>query len=140
MRLIMKIQFNFKCRWILPIGPVRLCSLLACFAIAGCHRQSEPQSVQELSNVKLTNYTVTEFKTFPSFQGKVLTKLIATNPSAISNKTNYLFTIVLEDESGEKFSVSSRDASQDVLERVNDLEKDHSYAFPSSLFDSNSTR
>jgi hypothetical protein len=101
-----------------------------CFAVS-CSKQAPKQG--DTFGSSLTNYSISTFAKFQTFQGTVLNKYVSGFPDKSSGETNYHVVIVLEKNKGEKFAVSEDHASQVMLQIVNSLEENRIYTFPDVL-------
>ena len=111
--------------------PTILWTLAAFCFLVSCSKQAPKQG--NTFGTPLTSYPISAFAKSQTFQGKVLNKYISAFPDKSSGETNYHIVVVLEKSKSEKFAVTQDHASQVMLQIVDSLEENHTYAFPDVL-------
>jgi hypothetical protein len=93
------------------------------------HLDSTSESEDQLL-VPLTDYHVSKFTNFQSFEAQIVNKATGSYLRKSSGETNYFVEIILLKTNGEEFAVSENPTSQKMFEVVNSLEKGRSYFSP----------
>ncbi len=105
---------------------------------ASCSKRSDSTSESEDQLlVPLTDYHISQFTNFQSFEAQIVNKATGSYLRKSSGETNYFVEVILLKTNGEEFAVSENPSSQKMFEVVNSLEKGRSYIFPNALISSN---
>lgn len=108
---------------------------LAAAVFAACDKQSAPQSPgpSEAFVTVLPHYPTSEFLQLPSFRARVLSKTILAYPGLERGTSNFLASISLERERGDRVAVTFRPATEELIKILSSLKEGQNFTFPDVL-------